>query len=295
MANGNNSKILNLTDNGTVLHLTAAGDYTIDVTGGGKVQIKLDGGHSTLLSQADFNKVTTLNLADGANISVTSDYLASHNITGSGVLNVTGVGFTTADVAADHKFEPTVNLDTVIQSTLAAHNNDVSYLLSHFSVNGNTADTIKVVWDYIDDHYSYYNTTINSEGVQLGIAYANYLRNGGAPILDTVKYTPDGPDAGTAPDRVQSLHDNLLGNLDINSIVDKFFDGNTANNPVGTTYAGSNGGSNGVADEVTGTQLINEVYAAHLDGRPYNGGYEGQDAAAAAAHQWDVAQFGLLV
>jgi hypothetical protein len=152
--------------------------------------------------------------------------------------------------------------------------------VDHLTVDGQKAGVFELLWDYVDDHYSYYNTEINGVGVELGLAYANYLQHGGAALTDVVaKYTPDGADAGTNPDRVQSMHDNLLGNLDIASIVDKFFDGNSGNGsadvPSGYPANGSNGGSNGTADETLGQQLIDAVVAAHLDGRPIYSGNEG--------------------
>src|SRR5690606_25600563 len=84
------------------------------------------------------------------------------------------------------------------------------------------AQAIAQVWDYIDDNYSYYDNLINEASAKLAVEYAKYLRAGGAPLLDVVaKYTADGADAGTNPDRVQSLHDNLLGNAGGGALADK--------------------------------------------------------------------------
>ncbi len=33
---------------------------------------------------------------------------------------------------------------------------------------------IAQVWDYVDDHFSYYNNLINEVGAKLGIEYAKY-------------------------------------------------------------------------------------------------------------------------
>ncbi len=80
-----------------------------------------------------------------------------------------------------------------------------------------TATAMTVVWDYLDDIYvsaGPNQANVNEAFTRLGIEYAKYLKDGGAPLTNiTAKYTPDGADAGTAPDRLQSLHDNLLGNL----------------------------------------------------------------------------------
>jgi hypothetical protein len=83
------------------------------------------------------------------------------------------------------------------------------------------ADAIAQVWDYLDENYQYYNTPVNHASVLLGLVYAEYIQNGGQPLLDTIaKFNADTND-GIA-DRSQSLHDNLLGNLDLPSIDDKF-------------------------------------------------------------------------
>lgn len=207
---------------------------------------------------------------------------------------IEGLTFTEADDAGNFRFEPSQNLDGLLAQMLSTYG--VEGTLQRLEVAGDEAGDFKLIWDYIDDNYSYYNTTINKYGVDLAIEYAEYLQNGGEPLTDVVaKYAPDGADVGTAPDRVQSMHDNILGNLDINSIIDKFFDGNAANGspntPPGYFSGGSNGGANGTADEVTGQALLDAVFGADLDGRPYYGGYEGTSAAPTIA--WDVAH-GLL-
>jgi len=124
--------------------------------------------------------------------------------------------------------------------------------------------------------------------VELGIEYAEYLQNGGTALTGVVaKYAPDGTDAGTNPDRLQSMHDNVLGNLDINSIIDKFFDGNAANGTPSTPPGYAGGGSNATPDEATGQRLLDAVFGADLDGRPYYSGNEGANAEPTIA--WDVA------
>lgn len=207
-----------------------------------------------------------------------------------GITVIEGLTFTEADDAANFRFEPSQNLDSMLSQMLSTYG--VAGTLQRLEVAGDPTGDFKLIWDYIDDNYSYYNTTINRYGVELGLEYAKYLQNGGTALTGVVaKYAPDGGDAGTAPDRLQSMHDNILGNLDINSIVDKFFDGNAGNGapntPPGYAPGGSNGGFNGTADEVTGQALLDAVFAADLDGRPYYGGYEGTDPAPTVA--WDAA------
>ncbi|SSW89296.1 T1SS-143 domain-containing protein, partial [Rhodopseudomonas pentothenatexigens] len=189
----------------------------------------------------------------------------------------------TADITGDHKFEIDQNIDGAIAAALAATPNDMhAVLLQVQAALGHAAgfgDAIAAMWDYVDDHYSYYDTAINAVGVRLGIEYAKHVQAGGEPLTGIiVKYAPDTADAGTAPDRVQSLHDNLLGNLDAGSINDKFL-------------PGGGGGSNPNPDIALHDALIAEINAAGLGGRPYYGGTEGTNPSDTQA--WDAAH-GLL-
>ncbi|MDO9418471.1 T1SS-143 repeat domain-containing protein [Pararhizobium sp.] len=145
----------------------------------------------------------------------------------------------TADLAANYRFEPTRNVDTVAAQAIAADINtaaDMSAVIANVKAalapHATTADALAAVWDYLDDARSaivgtepaYYAPSLNKAGVLLGLVYGDYLKTGGGrPLLDViVKFTPDSGDVGDAPDRVQSLHDNLLGAVDTPSINDKF-------------------------------------------------------------------------
>ncbi len=61
-------------------------------------------------------------------------------------------------------------------------------------------------WDNLDDNYTssgYYSTPVNELFVRLGVEYAEYLKEGGAPLFNvTAKFTADGGDVGANPDRV---------------------------------------------------------------------------------------------
>jgi hypothetical protein len=207
-----------------------------------------------------------------------------------GITVIEGLSFTGANQAANYKFEPSKNLDATLSQMLSTYG--VEGTLQRLEVAGDPAGDFKLIWDYIDDNYSYYNTTINGYGVDLAIEYAEYLQNGGQALTGVVaKYTPDGGDAGSNPDRLQSMHDNILGNLDINSIIDKFFDGNAANGAPNVPAGYSGGGSNATPNEALGQALLDAVFAADLDGRPYYSGSEGANPAPTIV--WDVAH-GLL-
>jgi VCBS repeat-containing protein len=78
-----------------------------------------------------------------------------------------------------------------------------------------TATAIAVVWQHLDSIYASGSnqTNINAAFTELGLEYAAYLQAGGSPLVDVVaKYAADNDNDGIA-ERVQSLHDNLLGNL----------------------------------------------------------------------------------
>jgi T1SS-143 domain-containing protein len=184
-----------------------------------------------------------------------------------------------ADVGPSYRFEPGSNLDGVIAPFLSGSPVNMTALLTAVQAalptTAGRADAIAAVWDYIDDNYSYYANIINEAGIRLGLAYADYLKAGGHPLLDVVaKYAPDGGDAGSLPDRLQSLHDNLLGNLEQRSIDDKL---------LGHGHGGSN--PSPVAPALY-DELSQAIVTAGLSGRPI---YSGNEGAANDALAWDMA------
>ncbi|WP_299698813.1 hypothetical protein [uncultured Tateyamaria sp.] len=80
---------------------------------------------------------------------------------------------------------------------------------------GSIEDTFKLLWSYGDN--AYYDVLpggtpeINAANIELGNLYAQYLMDGGAPILDVVQTKVSGEP--NYAERQQSLHDNLLGNI----------------------------------------------------------------------------------
>ena len=201
-------------------------------------------------------------------------------ITGSTVASYAAsglTGVTEADAAVDHKFEPTQNLDTMI-APLMVTGMDMDAVLNQvqaaLGAGATRAQAIAQVWDYIDDHGSYYNNLLNEASARLGVEYAKYLQAGGAPLLDVVaKYTPDGGDGGTNPDRLQSLHDNLLGNLWEAGLVDKMLGAGQGSNPnpIPGVYAAIH-------------DLLAQDGLSALLGRPI---YDGNESSTNNALAWD--------
>ncbi|HJX27550.1 MAG TPA: hypothetical protein VJ885_06525, partial [Thermoanaerobaculia bacterium] len=193
---------------GTVLTFSKAGSYTIDYLPSGQVKIKLDGGHAAVLSAAEYAAVKSFAFAPGAAL--------------SSPLVVNGVTFTEAGPAGGFEAHHSLN-DTI--GTLITKKG-IAWVADNLLINGSQADTFKVLWDYLDDAYTagenYYNLPLNETFVRLGVAYTEYLDAGGAPLTDiTAKFSADTNGNGI-PQRNQSMHDNLLGNLEPASIHDKF-------------------------------------------------------------------------
>lgn len=93
-------------------------------------------------------------------------------------------GFTGADIALDHKFEPVQDIDATIAPLMVSGMN-MAQVLSQVqaSLGGATlAQAIAQVWDYIDDHGGYYNNLLNEASARLAVEYAKYLLAGGTPL-----------------------------------------------------------------------------------------------------------------
>ncbi|MDF1606549.1 VCBS domain-containing protein, partial [Hoeflea sp. YIM 152468] len=169
-------------------------------------------------------------------------------------------------------------LDGDIAALLAAptYNDDMAAVLqSVMTMPGvaSMADAITAVWQHLDANYSsYYGNTVNEAFVRLGLEYAEYIQGGGSPLIDVIaKFQADNNGNGI-PQRLQSLHDNLLGNLDGPSLADKFL----------PSPQGSNNADPQPALHAELTQAIDDL---GLTGRPIYGGYEGQANAALAFDQ----------
>lgn len=266
MARAWNSNTVSLEDG--VLTFLQPGSYAFEAMPHGKVKIVAEGGQSTVLSAEDFAAITAVEVPAGASVTLDAALAQAWTVSGAGDVNVEGVAFVAADEAADGKFEPTVDLDDLIAGLLA--DNGVVGTLEALSVNGSQADAIRLVWDHLDDNYSYYNTAINDAFIDLGLIYADYLKDGGAALLDVVKFAPDSPaDADATPERLQTMHDNLLGNFHEPAITGRF------------GAAGDDVIFQRIIDAGHGA-LIGAVGVAN-DGRPYYGGYDHENPAGARA------------
>ena len=194
---------------GSTLHFAQPGVYTIEYLPSGNVKIKVDGGHAFVMKASEYAAIDSFTFADGASL--------------AGPIRIDGVTFHEAD--ATGPFEISHDLDALIGSMISTHG--VAYALENLVINGSTADTFKVLWDYLDDAYvaggNPFNVALNETFVRLGVEYVEWIEGGGTPFTDvTAKWTNDGGDAGTNPDRIQSMHDNFLGNLTSGAINARF-------------------------------------------------------------------------
>ena len=215
---GTNKPTVTATDGGTTLNFVGTGRYSLEFLDNGKVKIGLEDGKTTLLSASEWTTVTKLNLGEHAQLSLTVDQLGGRAVSGDGHLNIDGISFIEANESALNaagvgNFEPSHNLTDVLGSLFAE--NGVAATMAQLTINGRLADTFKAAWDYLDDAYvagnNYYSLPLNESFVRLGVVYVDYLEAGGAPLTDVVaKYSENASGAFT---RMQSMHDNLLGNL----------------------------------------------------------------------------------
>ena len=224
MAVISNSKTLQLGEDG-ILQFTGQGDYTFSYKK--FVQVRFDGGYVTNIDADSYSSITALSIGVGSNVSMLLSEVAQLEIADlSGTLDILG-DFSFSQAGAAGSYESGVNLDDLLGTAIQA--NGAGAVAANLTLNGSKADAFQQIWDYLDDAYvagqNYYNLDLNENFVRLGIEYANYLENGGAPLTDvTAKFSADGSDADLIPERAQSMHDNLLGNLWKSSLERRRFD-----------------------------------------------------------------------
>lgn len=232
-----------------ILTIAASAQASIAVTGH-TYKISASGFTSTSVDATDITKIV---ISSGAKLNIAGSDLSgqTYKVTGDGTLNATGITFEQAHGA--QQFEASSDFDPRL-------------ITSKFQANGSTADGFKAMWDFIDDHYTadnnghYYDMPLNEAGVKLGISYLKYLKTGGEALTDVIA-------KADLSGRAQTMHDNLLGNLDVDSIKDKFHQ-----------------------DTDLRDDLLAAVSEAGASDRPYYGGNAGDNVNGGAgdkARAWD--------
>ncbi|EFL89370.1 VCBS domain-containing protein [Ahrensia sp. R2A130] len=225
-------------DDGDVLTLT----YTVQVDDGNGFSGDADNEDSTATETVTItitgsNDAPVLE-ADGNTTVVDGVTIGTAKLTGTvgepgDISGIEAAGINGA--AGQVSLEPAAGLVTPemeadVQSILANPGQmsfDTSFGELTAELGGNVEQAFAVAWDILDEAYVNAAPTsvpaIDEAFVRLGIEYAEYLDNGGTAFTDvTAKYTEDNGDADSTPQRDQSLHDNLLGNLADASINARF-------------------------------------------------------------------------
>ena len=253
------------------------GTFSIDANTGEWVY-KLDNGLASTQALTEGQTVTDSFVATVTDPHAATDTVTvTITITGTNdapVIEANSVVTGAATEDADSAAPSTAIADfTAISGDIAAllaapgYNDDMGALLqSVLGLPGVTsmADAITAVWQHLDANYSsYYINDVNEAFARLGLEYAGYIQGGGSPLNDVIaKFQADNNGNGI-PQRLQSLHDNLLGNLDGPSLADKFL-------------AAPNGSNNADPQPALHAELAQAIDDLGLTGRPIYGGYEGQ-------------------
>jgi hypothetical protein len=216
-----NSRTLTLDENG-VLSFIGDGAYSFEYKR--FIQVLLESGQTTNLTQEQYDSVLALDIGAGAHVTLAAGELQGLEISRlDGTLDITGVDFTEA--GASGGFETSIDLDSLLGSAIDVHG--AGEVAARLTVDGSKAEAFNLLWDYLDDAYvagnNAFDLDLNANFVRLGVEYVNYLEAGGEPLTFTVaKFTADDGDANTTPERMQSMHDNLLGNLDGSVLAGRF-------------------------------------------------------------------------
>ncbi len=226
----------NLTSNGSFIEEdTDLSDFVLEVNFGASVYEVIEGVEFTLdIDQADGLQVTGAGV-----VKLVGEFNADVDLSGIttpiDATDLSGVNLTITAEQADG-----LQIDLAADAALSI---DVDYAdlstenpslnpeidLSGITVNGSSSpvdlinvldaggveNTFKLLWSFADNNY--YDALpggtpdVNAANVELGNLYAQYLLDGGEPLLDIVQTKVGGePDFDA---RQQSLHDNLLGNI----------------------------------------------------------------------------------
>jgi hypothetical protein len=169
---------------------------TLDLSGLG-VDVNITNlGELTSLTTAEGQSVTL----DGSQLDVLSEADGTLSILGGGAVDIVNAGL---DVPDDGTAPSVANL-----LALEFEGLEKSVVPERLTLDGSHTDAITAFWIQLDQLYvgsgDYYDVGINTNFAYLGNDYAAYLQAGGEALLDLVK-VPSG--------RLQTLHDNLLGNL----------------------------------------------------------------------------------
>lgn len=148
---------------------------------------------------------------DGQSIDSLSEAGSTLTIAGDGAVDVVNAGL---DLPNDGTPPSALNLRALQFEGLAEQ---LSLVPERLTVNGSHTDAIAAFWVQLNADFDD-TLPINTDFAYLGNDYVAYLRAGGEPLLDLVQVGREGDP------RLQTLHDNLLGNLGDGPIARRFTD-----------------------------------------------------------------------
>ena len=175
----------------------------------------LSGVAATFTSLGSLTEITTsagqsIQL-DGSQIDPISEADGTLAITGGAAVNIVNAGL----VLPNDGTAPTVS--NLLALEFPDQTAQKSLIPEDLTVDGSHANALAAFWIPLDQAYvgaqDFLNLPINTSFAYLGNDYVRYLEAGGEALLDLVK-VPDG--------RQQTLHDNLLGNLNDSPIASRF-------------------------------------------------------------------------
>lgn len=208
---------------------TATGNITMTVDGDGMATFVR--GSVTASLKPSTNDIHKLTVGSGMTLLALEDDVSAMeqiDLVSGGLLRVT-TSF--EDLSADNQSLKSADISKVTVN--GAHGPDAIWA-SVSVTSGEIADKFKLFWVTGDEKYyaALYSEeppltqdkAVNDANLELSIIYAEYLKGGGTPILDVIQTKV----AGGVEDwneRQQTLHDNLLGNLNDLAITSRINDG----------------------------------------------------------------------
>ncbi|WP_193367595.1 NosD domain-containing protein [Pelagibius marinus] len=229
-------------DDGKTLTL---GSGALDISKLGAVSVtfaSLDG--LTKITTAASQNITL----DATQIDTISEADGTLTIAGGGAVNVVNAGLTLPNDGTAPSVQNLLGLEF---DGLAAAK---SLVPENLTIDGSHTAVFAAFWIQLDllyiDGSNYLNLDINTPVAYLGNDYAAYLAAGGEALLDLVK-VPSG--------RLQTLHDNLLGNIGDSPINSRFINHPDGSQPDPRTDTGQTFGERPYHDgSVDGSNLYDD-------------------------------------
>ena len=170
---------------------------------------------ATFSSLGNLTEITTSSRQsiqlDGSQIDPISEANETLTIVGGAAVNIVNAGLVLPNDGTAPDVSNLLAFEFPDQAT------QKSLIPEDLTVDGSQAKALAAFWIPLDQAYvgaqDFLNLPINTSFVYLGNDYVRYLEAGGEALLDLVK-VPDG--------RQQTLHDNLLGNLNDSPITSRF-------------------------------------------------------------------------